>query len=134
LPGYAYIIEMGRWDEEDKKPKKSKNLPKLIKKIIYIGFIIVAVVILAVFIPRAGVNVELLQRGGEIETISTKINNNNFFPIHNVTVQFDNGKTQNIGDLGPFGSAMISPESENIDFKKITVRANDGQIESIKNR
>ena len=124
---------MGRWDE-GKKPRKSKNLPKLIKKIIYIGFIIVAVVILAVFIPRAGLNVELLQRGGEIETISTKINNNNFFPIHNVTVQFDNGKTQNIGDLGPFGSAMISPETENINFKKIIVKANDGQIESVKNR
>jgi hypothetical protein len=133
LSGYAHIIEMGRWDE-DKKPKKSRNLPKLIKKIIYIGFIIVAVVILAVFIPRAGLNVELLQRGGEIETISTKINNNNFFPIHNVTVQFDNGKIQNIGDLGPFGSAMISPESENINFKKITVKANDGQMEAIKNR
>jgi hypothetical protein len=124
---------MGRWDE-DKKSRKGKNLPKLIKKIIYIGFIIVAVVILAVFIPRAGLNVELLQRGGEIETISTKINNNNFFPIHNVTVQFDNGKIQNIGDLGPFGSAMISPESENINFKKITIKANDGQMESIKNR
>jgi hypothetical protein len=124
---------MGRWDE-DKKPRKSKNLPKLIKKIIYIGFIIVAVVILAVFIPRAGLNVELLQHGGEIETISTKINNNNFFPIHNVTVQFDNGRIQNIGDLGPFGSAMISPESENINFKKITVKANGGQMESIKNR
>jgi hypothetical protein len=124
---------MGRWDE-GKKPGKSKNLPKLIKKIIYIGFIIVAVVVLAVFIPRAGLNVELLHRGGEIETISTKISNNNFFPLHNVTVQFDNGKTQNIGDLGPFGSAMISPESENINFKKIIVKANDGQIESIKNR
>ena len=124
---------MGRWDE-DKKSRKGKNLPKLIKKIIYIGFIIVAVVILAVFIPRVGLNVELLQRGGEIETISTKINNNNFFPIHNVTVQFDNGRIQNIGDLGPFGSAMISPESENINFKKITVKANDGQMESIKNR
>jgi len=124
---------MGRWDE-DKKPRNGKNLPKLIKKIIYIGFIIVAIIILAVFIPRAGLNVELLQRGGEIETISTKINNNNFFPIHNVTVQFDNGKIQNIGDLGPFGSVMISPESENINFKKITVKANDGQMESIKNR
>jgi hypothetical protein len=124
---------MGRWDE-DKKSRKGKNLPKLIKKIIYIGFIIVAIVILAVFIPRAGLNVELLQRGGEIETISTKINNNNFFPIHNVTVQFDNGRIQNIGDLGPFGSAMISPESENINFKKITIKANDGQMESIKNR
>jgi hypothetical protein len=133
LPGHAIIIVMGRWDE-DKKPRKSKNLPKLIKKIIYIGFIIVAVVILAVFIPRSGLNVELLQRGGEIETISTKINNNNFFPIHNVTVQFDNGRIQNIGDLGPFGSAMISPESENINFKKITVKANDGQMESIKDR
>jgi hypothetical protein len=63
LPGYAHIIEMGRWDE-DKKPRKRKNLPKLIKKIIYIGFIIVALVILAVFIPRAGLNVELLERGG----------------------------------------------------------------------
>jgi hypothetical protein len=133
LSEYAHIIEMGRWDE-DKKPRKSKNLPKLIKKIIYIGFIIVAVVILAVFIPRAGLNVELLQHGGEIETISTKINNNNFFPIHNVTVQFDNGRIQNIGDLGPFGSAMISPESENINFKKITVKANGGQMESIKIR
>ena len=133
MPGYVHSIVMGRWDE-DKKSRKGKNLPKLIKKIIYIGFIIVAVVILAVFIPRAGLNVELLQRGGEIETISTKINNNNFFPIHNVTVQFDDGKIQNIGDLAPFGSAMISPESENINFKKITVKANDGQMESIKNR
>lgn len=124
---------MGRWDEGG-KPRNNRNLPKLIKKILYLGFIIVAVIILAVFIPRLGLNIELMQQNGDIVTISTKINNNNFYPIHNVTVQFDNGKILNIGDLGPFGSVMISPETKNINFKQISVKANNGQIESIKNR
>ncbi len=124
---------MGRWDE-DKKSRNNRNLPKLIKKILYLGFIIVVIIILAVFIPRLGLNIELMQQNGDIVTISTKINNNNFYPIHNVTVQFDNGKILNIGDLGPFGSVMISPESKNINFKQIIVKANNGQIESIKNR
>ena len=124
---------MGRWDE-GRKPRNNRNLPKLIKKILYLGFIIVAIIILAVFIPRLGLNIELMQQSGDIVTISTKINNNNFYPIHNVTVQFDNGKILNIGDLGPFGSVMISPETKNINFKQIIVKANNGQIESIKNR
>lgn len=132
---------MGRWDddrrprrEEDRRPRKNRNLPKLIKKIIYLGFIIVAVVVLAVFIPRAGLNIEVIQRTGDIETISTKISNNNFYPLQNVTIQFDNGKVQGIGDLGPFATIMISPETQNVNFERITVKANDGQIESIKNR
>ncbi len=129
----TYFNEMGRWDE-DRKSKNNRNLPKLIKKILYLGFIIVIIVILAVFIPRLGLNIELMQQNGDIVTISTKINNNNFYPIHNITVQFDNGKSLNIGDLGPFGSVMISPESKNINFKQIIVKANNGQIESIKNR
>ncbi len=124
---------MGRWDEE-KRPRKNTNLPKLIKKIIYLGFIIVAVVVLAVFIPRAGLNIELIHRTGDIETISTKISNNNLYPLQNVTVQFDNGNVQGIGDLGPFASVMISPETQNINFERIIVKANNGQIESIKNR
>jgi hypothetical protein len=124
---------MGRWDE-DKKSRKNRNLPKLIKKIIYLGFIIVAVVVLAVFIPRAGLNIELIHRTGDIETISTKISNNNFYPLQNVTIQFDNGNVQRIGDLGPFASIMISPEAQNINFEKIIVKANNGQIESIKTR
>ncbi|MBA3750927.1 MAG: hypothetical protein H0X03_08590 [Nitrosopumilus sp.] len=124
---------MGRWDDE-RKTRKNRNLPKLIRRIIFLGFIIVAVVILAVFIPRAGLNVELMQRTGEIDTISTKISNNNFFPIHNVTVQFDKGKILNIGELGPFGSVMISPEVQNVNFEKISVKANNGQIESTKTR
>jgi hypothetical protein len=124
---------MGRWDEQ-RQPRKNKNLPKLIKKIIYLGFIIVAVVVLAVFIPRAGLNIELIHRTGDIETISTKISNNNFYPLQNVTIQFDNGRVQGIGNLGPFASVMISPETQNINFEKIIVKANNGQIESIKNR
>ena len=132
---------MGRWDDdrqprrdEDRRPRKNRNLPKLIKKIIYLGFIIVAVVVLAVFIPRAGLNIEVIHRTGDIETISTKISNNNFYPLQNVTIQFDNGKVQGIGDLGPFATIMISPETQNINFEKIIVKANNGQVESIKNR
>ncbi len=125
--------EMGRWDE-GQTPRSNKNLPKLIKKIIYLGFVIIAIVILAVFIPRLGLNIEFMQQSGDIATISTKINNNNFYSIHNITVQFDNGKIQNIGDLGSFGSVMISPENNNINFKKIIVKANNGQMESIKTR
>ena len=132
---------MGRWDddrqprrEEDRRPRKNRNLPKLIKKIIYLGFIIVAVVVLAVFIPRAGLNIEVIHRTGDIETISTKISNNNFYPLQNVTIQYDNGKVQGIGDLGPFATIMISPETQNINFEQITVKANNGQIESIKTR
>ena len=132
---------MGRWDDdrqprrdEDRRPRKNRNLPKLIKKIIYLGFIIVAVVVLAVFIPRSGLNIEVIHRTGDIETISTKISNNNFYPLQNVTIQFDNGKVQRIGDLGPFATIMISPETQNINFERITVKANNGQIESIKNR
>jgi hypothetical protein len=132
---------MGRWDDdrqprrdEDRRPRKNRNLPKLIKKIIYLGFIIVAVVVLAVFIPRAGLNIEVIHRTGDIETISTKISNNNFHPLQNVTIQFDNGKVQGIGDLGPFATIMISPETQNTNFERITVKANNGQIESIKNR
>ncbi len=132
---------MGRWDDdrqprryEDRRPRKNRNLPKLIKKIIYLGFIIVAVVVLAVFIPRAGLNIEVIHRTGDIETISTKISNNNFYTLQNVTIQFDNGKVQGIGDLGPFATIMISPETQNINFEKIIVKANNGQVESIKNR
>ncbi len=132
---------MGRWDDdrqprrdEDRRPRKNRNLPKLIKKVIYLGFIIVAVVVLAVFIPRAGLNIEVIHRTGDIETTSTKISNNNFYPLQNVTIQFDNGKVQGIGDLGPFATIMISPETQNTNFERIIVKANNGQIESIKNR
>ncbi|HZH39104.1 MAG TPA: hypothetical protein VEX17_03480 [Bacillales bacterium] len=133
---------MGRWDDdrqprrygEGRRPRKNRNLPKLIRKIIYLGFIIVAVVVLAVFIPRAGLNIEVIHRTGDIETISTKISNNNFYPLQNVTIQYDNGNVQGIGDLGPFATIMLSPETQNINFEKITVKANNGQIESIKNR
>jgi hypothetical protein len=125
---------MGRWDEDKRSSGKNKNIPKLFKRIIYVGFIIVTLVVLAVFIPRAGLNIELIHRTGDIETISTKISNNNFYTLQNVTIQFDSGKVQSIGDIGPFGSIMISPEAQNINFEKITVKANNGQVESTKTR
>ncbi len=89
---------------------------------------------LAVFIPRAGLNIEVIQRGDEIQTISVKVSNNNFYSINNVTVQFDDGTIQPIGNMGPFASVMITPETGRTNFEQITVRANYGEIEAVKSR
>ncbi len=126
---------MGRWDNGGGGPKKrNRNMPKFYKKIIYLGFVIVAIVVLTVFISTAGLNIEIIQRGTEVQTISVKVSNNNFFSITGVTVQFDNGKVQSIGNMGPFSSVFVSPDGGNPDFQRVIVKANDGQIQSIKDR
>ena len=125
---------MGRWDEGGQGQRKRRDIPKLLKRIIFVGFAIVAIVVLAVFIPRAGINIEIIQRGEDIQTISVKLSNNNFYSINNVTVQFDDGITQPIGNMGPFASVMITPEPSRINFEQLTVRANNGDIEAVKSR
>jgi hypothetical protein len=55
------------------------------------GFIIVAVVVLSVFIPRSGLNVEIIKRSevmGTMQTVGVKISNNNFDSLSNVEEQF----------------------------------------------
>ena len=134
---------MGRWDDNNRFNEyggsgvdsgKKRNWLKLIRRIILIGFVIVGIVILYVYFSTSGLNIEIIQRGGPVETISVKLSNNNFFGISNVTVQFDNEQVQNLGNMGPFASIFVTPESGSSNFKQVVVEANNGDIELVKNR
>ena len=94
----------------------------------------VAAAVLFVYFSTAGLNIEIIQRGGPVETISVKLSNNNFNPINNVTVQFDDDPIQSLGNMGPFASIFVSPDGGDSSFKTVVVKANNGQIEAIKNR
>ena len=88
-----------------------------------------AAVILLVFIPRAGLSIEIIERGGIVSSTSIKVNNNNFNALNDVTVQFgEQGKIQNIGDMGPFSSVFVNPDAGELNFDKIIVKANNGEI------
>lgn len=115
-------------------PKKKRNVLKLVRRIIYIGFIIVAIVVTTVFVTTAGLHLEIIQRGGDVQTISVKLSNNNFYGINNVTIQFDDNETQTIGNMGPFSSVYLTPDKGDVDFHKVVVTANNGELESIKTR
>src|SRR5919197_6580355 len=143
---------MGRWDDDPSSGfgsggssnSSSRRIPgkwnriRIAKLAIKVGFVIVAIVFLSVFIPRYGLNTEIIQRSegvGTIQTISIKVSNNNFETLNDVTVQFDEkGRIQNIGSMGPFSSVMITPEVRDMNFDKIIVKANNGKMESIKFR
>jgi hypothetical protein len=133
-----YRFSMGRWDTGTgvKFPNIKKSYIRVAKYAIIAGFIIVVVVVLSVFIPRSGLNVEIIERSevmGTMQTVSVKISNNNFGSLNNVEVQFDDqGRVQPVGDMGPFSSVMITPPDLN--FNTILVKANDGEVEVIKSR
>ena len=112
---------------------------RIIKYIIVAGFITVGVVVLSVFIPRSGLNVEIVERSevmGTMQTVSVKISNNNFDTLNNVSVQFGHrGQIQQIGNMGPFASVMITPPGNTeLNFTMVTVTANEGKIQVIKSR
>jgi len=134
---------MGRWENnrfaDDEGFSRKRNYIKIIKYIIIAGFAIVGVVVLSVYIPRSGLNVEIVERSevmGTMQTVSVRVSNNNFDTLNNVSVQFgDRGQIQQIGNMGPFASVMISPpESTELNFTKVTVTANEGDIQVTKFR
>jgi hypothetical protein len=135
---------MGRWDNEGPgsytgeggwQGKSPRNYVKIAKYVIVIGFIVVASVVLTVFITRLGVNIEINeQTGGDIQTISVRISNNNFESLRNATVQFGEGKVQELGTMAPFSSLLVTPNQQDMNFEKITVRGNDGSISITKSR
>ena len=137
---------MGRWDDrsagsgsgDGRRVPRGWNRIRITKLAIRVGFIIVAIVFLSVFIPRYGLNIEIIQRSeaaGAIQTISVKISNNNFETLNNVIVQFgEKGRIQQIGNMGPFSSVMITPEPQDMNFDKIIVKADNGKIQSVKFR
>ena len=97
------------------------------------------VVVLSVYIQGSGLNVEIIDRSevmGTMQTVSIKVSNNNFNTLSDVSVQFgDRGQIQEIGNMGPFASVMITPPGSNeLNFSKVTVTANEGDIQVIKSR
>ncbi len=130
---------MGRWDDDwhyEGRHKKTRDWIRIARYVIYGGFVIVAVVVLAVFIPRAGLTVEIMETGETLSTINIKINNNNPQEIHNVTVIFDNdtNKKQTYNSMAPFSSIFVTPDKENLDFQRIIVTADNGKLQTIKYR
>jgi hypothetical protein len=132
---------MGRWDAGTgvRFPNIRRIYIRIAKYVIFVGFVIVAVVVLSVFIPRSGLYVEIIERSevmGTMQTVSVRISNNNFGTLNDVEVQFgDQGQVQSIGNMGPFSSEMITPpDADSLNFDRVIVTANNGEVQTIKSK
>jgi hypothetical protein len=129
-----------RWDEDKfeedgLRGKVRKNYIKIAKVGIALGFIAVAVVVLSVFLPRVGVSIEIIEREGLIGSVTSKISNNNFDSLNNVVVKFgENGSPQSLGNIGPFASVFSSPNPNELEFDRVILNANDGDVRVVKYR
>lgn len=131
--------ELGGWNDDwqfNRKDKKTRDWIRIARYAIYGGFAIVAIVVLLVFIPRAGLSVEIFETGETLSTISVKINNNNLHEIHNITLVFDDDykKKQVFNSIAPFSAIFVTPDKDNLNFKKIIVTADNGKLQTIKYR
>lgn len=136
---------MGRWDDEEKGYDRYRQgggkrwiSARGIRRIIFIGFGILAIIMISFFASRAGLHVALHERGeaiGTVQVITAQISNNSFDTLRNVTVQFgDNNPVQRIGDMGPFSGVLVSPEGDDYQFDRVIVTANDGAVTVVKHR
>jgi hypothetical protein len=129
---------VGRWDNDSGSTSPLRLNKKKIKYIMLGGIVVVAIVVLSVFIPRAGLNVEIIERNDathSVKTISIKVNNNSPQEIKAVMVKFgDTGKLHSFGNLGPFSGIFITPEPDELNFDRVTVSANGGNLKTIKYR
>lgn len=129
-----------KWDEDKFREnglrgKVKRNYIKIAKVGLIVGFVVVALVVLSVFLPRVGVSIEIIERGGLIGSITAKISNNNFDSLKGVVVQFgENGIPQNLGDIGPFASVFSSPNPSELEFDRIILTANDGDVRLVRYR
>jgi hypothetical protein len=127
-----------KWDEDKfqengLRGKVRRNYIKIAKVGIIVGFVVVALVVFSVFLPRAGVSIEIIERGGLISSITAKISNNNFDSLNDVVVQFgENGIPQSLGNIGPFASVFSSPNPNELEFDRIILTANDGDVRVVK--
>lgn len=128
--------DTNRWDDYGKEKQSTRDYKKIAKYVIAGGFIIVAVVVLMVFIPRAGLSIEIQERGeamNTVKTISIKINNNYPQELKNVIVQFgDNARKHSFGNLAPFSSIFVTPDNDELKFDKVIVSANNGEFNAVK--
>ncbi|MGZ5490410.1 MAG: hypothetical protein ACXW2E_08810 [Nitrososphaeraceae archaeon] len=127
---------MGRWDNDSGRTPPLRLNQKKIKYIMLGGIVVVAIVVLSVFIPRAGLNIDIVERNDamhSVKTISVKVNNNSPQEIKDVMVRFgENGKMHSFGNIGPFSAIFITPEKDELNFDRVTVSANGGNIKTIK--
>jgi len=127
---------VGRWDNDSGRTPPLRLNQKKIKYIMLGGMVVVAIVVLSVFIPRAGLNIEIIERNEamhSVKTISVKVNNNSPQEIKDVMVQFgDKGKMHSFGNIGPFSAIFITPENDELNFDRVTVFANGGNIKTVK--
>jgi hypothetical protein len=129
-----------KWDEDkfqenSFRGKVRRNYIKIAKVGITVGFVVVALVVLSVFLPRVGVSIEIIERGGLIGSVTAKISNNNFDSLNDVVVQFgEEGIPQNLGNIGPFASVFSSPNPSELEFDRIILTANDGGVLVVKYR
>jgi hypothetical protein len=138
---------LGRWDNDDQSSGGGwgrkigggrTNRIVTTKRLIMIGLVIVAAIVLTIFLSRGGLYIDIIQRDegmGTLQTITVRLSNNDFNSLDDVTVQFgEDGKVQTIGDMGAFSSITITPPPEDMDFENIIVRANNGQVQVVKSR
>jgi hypothetical protein len=69
-----------------------------------------------------------------MQTVSLRVTNNSFETMRGVTIQYGNGTTTEIGDLGPFQGRLLTPDEEDLDFETVTATANDGAVTVTKHR
>ena len=137
---------MGRWDDDERGNDRYREDfggrrrigHRGIRRIIYIGFAVLAVIMISFFASRAGVHVALHERGeaiGTVQVLTAQISNNSLETLRNVTIQFgDKNPVQQLRDIGPFGSVLVSPEGEDYEFDRVIVTANDGAVNVVKMR
>lgn len=139
---------LGRWDDKEKDDDRYRQgygggkrwiSAQGIRRIIFIGFAILGIIMISFFASRAGLHVALHEGGeaiGTVQVITAQISNNSSFDtLRNVTVQFgDNNPVQTIGDIGPFSGVLISPEGEDFGFDRVIVTANHGELSVTKYR
>lgn len=136
---------MGRWDNDDRYRYYGggrgtrRDYRRIAKFVIVGGFVVLGAFMLTFFVSRAGLHVAIHERSeavGTVRIVTVQITNNSFETIRNVTVQFgDTGTMQQLGDMGPFAGALVSPDSDDdVDFDKVIVTANDGAINVVKYR
>ncbi|MGZ8891127.1 MAG: hypothetical protein ACXW0J_06980 [Nitrososphaeraceae archaeon] len=127
---------VGRWDNDSGRTPPLRLNQKKIKYIMLGGIVVVAIVVLSVFIPRAGLNIDIVERNDamhSVKTISVKVNNNSPQEVNDVMVQFgENGKIHSFGNIGPFSAIFITPEKDELNFDRVIVSANGGNIKTIK--
>ena len=132
---------MGRWDDQHGVRYggggKKRNWLRIFRFVILGGFILLAVVMTAFFIPRAGLHVEIHDRSeviGTVQTVAVRVTNNSFDTMRDVSVQFGEGRAHQIGDLGPFQARSITPDADELDFLTVTASANEGTVTTVKHR